>query len=229
MAIQLQDIRNRIYHDADLANSTHQSSTYVDMDINDALSEIYEAIVQVDENYFLSTDDTTMDGSETYDLPSDFFKLKAIFYVSGNDEYIVDPMNTSDMSRYRWGAQSFIQALWPTSNASFYFDLQGDTIRVAPAPGSGTLRVRYIPKLTRMTDDTDTVDSFFEDAVPARWIYGFVVPKIVAKLLARRQEMDMVPYWEGKSYQAMQTILESADDRDYSSNEQPRDVEGGSW
>lgn len=97
--------------------------------VNAGLSELHDILVDSWSDYFRSTDSVTLvAGTETYALPSDFYRSLDVYYVDGNRRYKLRPFEKTEISGYKLG------------------------------PGAGgTLTHEYVPQFAQLTTDGATV------------------------------------------------------------------------
>jgi len=71
--------------------------------VNIALSELHEMLANAkNSDYFRSENTfTIVSGTEGYNLPSDFFKANALYYVSSNRRYAVNRWNELEIDGYK--------------------------------------------------------------------------------------------------------------------------------
>jgi len=131
--VGLNSIRTNVRRRADMENSQFVSDAEVDDYVNHAWNELYDIIIQnYEEDYFLKNSDITLvSDTESYDLPSDFYKARGVDYKNGNDYMPIHRYNFSERSR---------------SASSLKYRIQGEKIFFSPTPtSSDTIRIWYIP------------------------------------------------------------------------------------
>lgn len=128
---QLQDIRTAALDYADMTGSGFPVDARVNGYINAALSKLHRAIADSNQDYFQSEQSISLvSGTETYALPSDYYKTLQMWHSDNSRRYKVAPYGWKQSSGYR-------------------------TSPVA----SGTVLHWYIPDFTKLVNDTDTVQS----------------------------------------------------------------------
>jgi hypothetical protein len=122
--------------------------------INSSIKELYDILVQeYDGEYYVSEYEFTTTDSKTYDLPSDFYKLKGVdMKINNSNFYTLKQFNFNERNRYTENA--------PNSPYSFVrYRLQGGKLAFTPKPGTGKdTKIWYIPLATELVDDSDTFD-----------------------------------------------------------------------
>lgn len=95
---------------------------------NLVLGRLHDLIVRSNQDYLkLEQDYTLVSGQEEYDLPTNFYKVGAVFYMSGGDRFPVPSFNPRTAAAYQ-----------------------------APNT-SGTIRLWYIPEFGKLTNDGQSV------------------------------------------------------------------------
>tara|TARA_R100001530_G_scaffold7148_3_gene7983 strand:+ start:1823 stop:2521 length:699 start_codon:yes stop_codon:yes gene_type:complete len=124
----LATLRARALDYADMTDSNFPNADRVDDYINSAASEMYDILVNAYEDYFLTTNTITLvSGTEDYALPSDFYKAKRVYYVSGGRRFAIDRFNLDDLSGAKTGPLSTGSAeLWYVPEMTF-MDTAGPT------------------------------------------------------------------------------------------------------
>jgi len=206
MAITLSDLRTRVLDRADMTGSAFAVEARVNEYINNALSELYDLLVETHEDYFYDVETITLvSGTEDYDLPSDFYKVLKVFYLSSGG--VRSPMRrfTLDMLD-RYGNE------WVPSTADGVYTMYrviGDKIRFSPEPaGAGSAELYYIPQFEEMDgDDTDVTFTLPQIG----WIDYAVVDAAMQLLI--REESDVSALMARKA-EMKDRIKRAAEQRD---------------
>lgn len=149
-----------------MANSQFVSDSELNSFINSSANELWDLLVSTVDDYGLtSTNLSIVAGTDTYSLPAAFYKLRGVDVVvdaSGN-AVTLKPFNFAERNNF---------AFTPTWNlvglAYLRYHIQGNSLRFIPIPNTvQTVRVWYIPVLTQMSADSDTLDGVngFEEYV----------------------------------------------------------------
>lgn len=156
-SVTLTTLRARARERADMVNSTFitDAATSLDALINEGVQELHELLIEhYGENYSVSSSSTsTVAGTSTYALPSDFFKLLGVdLALSSTDTYDLKRFNWKERNVFKgasqWGALTLPQ-----------YSLEGSNLRVYPAPaGVYTLTIWYVPMLALLANGSDTVN-----------------------------------------------------------------------
>lgn len=125
----LAQLRDRVLDKCDMTGSSFPVDARVNEYINDALSELHGQIVAADEDYFLSTQAiAVVAGTETYALPSDYYKTRKVWFETGGRRYPVRRFTVEEVGGMK------------TSPLS-----------------SGSINHWYIPEVTELSGDSDEV------------------------------------------------------------------------
>lgn len=156
--VTLSAIRDQVRQRADMVNSQFVTDDELDTYINGSYFELYDLLVQkYGDNYFVAAAyEITTDGSETYDLPDDFYKLLGVDLQtsdSADSRITLKPFNFAERNRYGTNVQSIL------GEVNFRYRLNGNSLWLTPTPDSGqTIILWYVPVMTRLEDDDDTMN-----------------------------------------------------------------------
>lgn len=160
---------------ADRENSQFISDAEWTTYVNMGYRRLYNELLQLHEDYYLKSQNIPLVvNQEDYTLASDFFKLKGVDLLPGGDTTFpisLFPFQWEERNRFRY-YQVLIQPLY----ASIYrYRLMGSspqTLKILPIPTAGgvnsdIIRVWYIPDLTLLVNDTDTVitETLFDEYI----------------------------------------------------------------
>lgn len=156
-ARSLASLRESVLVHGQYENSADITPAVANEYINDALVESYDRIVERGDDYYTVLGDafTTTSGTNTYSLPSDFYKLRKVeILISGS----------ADDPQARW------QRLFPISvddthrrvvvgSKRYKYRVARASLILYPTPSTviETLRVYYITQAPQLIVDTDTV------------------------------------------------------------------------
>lgn len=159
-SMMLSDLRTEVRRRSDQENSTFVTDPEVNSYINQSYFELYDLLVQkYGDDYFVASPYTfTTDGtSQFYNLPTDFLKLLGVDVQlgTGSDSFVtIKPFNFS--ARNRFAVPNF-QSFYGVTNLRYR--LKGSQLWLTPIAAAGqTVQIWYVPKLTTLVNDTDTVD-----------------------------------------------------------------------
>ena len=213
--VTLADLRTRCRERADQEESEFVSATELLSYINASYAELYDILVSKFEDYYtLSTTTTIASGSNTFSLPTDFYKLRGLDYkLSATDWQTVQKFNFSErnsvnrsISRSRSG------------DKAVEYRIVGSTMHIEPADNAaGTYRIWYTPAYTPLTEETDTVDGVngWEE---------YIIIDVAIKMMAK--EESSTTHLEREKAAMLNRIESMAQNRDSGAPESISDVEG---
>lgn len=127
--VTLAELRDRALDYADMAGTGFPDLDRVTDYINAGLSDLHDILVNSYEDYFRSaTNLALVSGTETYALPTDFYKVLEVFYLSQNRRYAIEKYERKEIDGFQTGPLR-----------------------------SATVELVYVPQLTKLAADTDQV------------------------------------------------------------------------
>lgn len=200
-------LRTAVRQRSDMVNDQFISDSELTSYINQSYFELYDLLVQkYGDNYYVANPYTiSTDGSnQFFSLPTDFYKLLGVDLAlsNTNDSFVtIRPFNFSDRNRY---AVPNFQSFYGVTNMRYR--LNGDKLWLTPTPAGGqTIRLWYVPKLTTLSADGDTVDGI------SGWTEYIIVDACI-KALAK-QESDVTVFALQKA-ELIKRIENAAENRD---------------
>jgi hypothetical protein len=179
--------------------------------INAELSELYDLLVGSYEDYFYDTIDVNLvNGTESYTLPADLYKVRKVFFKEGTDRYVMRRMALDEIGLYPSDSRP--------ARTHYKYRVMGQNLIVFPLPGTGTLELWYIPNYTPLVNDGDTLAL----SVPVQGWDDFIVSGAAARCLVK-EESDPSALLMAKE-QARVRIIKAAADRDAGEPEAVIDV-----
>jgi hypothetical protein len=153
-AITLEDLMTRCRERADMVDSEFIEDDELITYINASYTELYDILVSKFEDYYtLPPDDFTISSGNTYDLPSDFYKLRGIDKSLGGSSY----MNLRKFNFNERNQDSTYRTIRRVPTVSYR--IVGDKVYFEPAAqATGDYRLWYIPAVTLLVDESDTVN-----------------------------------------------------------------------
>lgn len=205
--MMLWEIRDLAREITDTQDDVYISQSRLDVWINMAYRHIYQKVVDLSEDYFLtSTTFSTSTSIDTYSLPSDMMQLRRVEkYQSGNDSVLNLELWPQDLNDLR-------DNTFPER-----YILQGNNMRIIPTPSQGdVIKLDYIPTITTLSASSDepaTPSDHHEiiayyaalqikvkeesDANGIRVIYGDLLDQLMQTLEARQtQRSRQIRYTE---------------------------------
>lgn len=126
--------------------------------INNSACELYDLLVGAYGNdYFLKSNSfSTVGQTESYNLPTDFYKMTGLDYLISSDNVLtLRPYQFNERNKYRIGTywNAIIGAAGPR------YKINQSTISLLPVPdGVYNLKLWYVPACPTLALDTDTFD-----------------------------------------------------------------------
>jgi len=116
----------------DMTGSSFPDTTAGLRYLNAALAELHELLVSSPQSEYFHSESTitVVSGTEAYNLPSDFYRMKALYYVSSNRRFKVKRYNPISVDGYR----------------------------NSPLTG-GSLELWYVPYFTELTSLTESIST----------------------------------------------------------------------
>lgn len=155
----LLELRDQIRQRADIVRSQHQTDAEINGYINASIRELRDLLIQkFGEDYFASTSNiTTVANTDTYTLPSDFFKLLGVDLQVATNEFItLKPFMFSERNQYN---TNILRGAYGSQYTRYR--IQGNSIILRPIPTSTvTIKLWYVPMFTTLGSDSDTWDGF---------------------------------------------------------------------
>lgn len=131
----LQNLTDQALDYADMTGSAFPNATRLTEYINKGLSALHDLLINADQDYFLTISTIPLIvGTETYSLPTDFYRGLKVFKVYSGRRYLVPMFNLSD--------------------------IDGSL----PGPiDAGNIELWYSPQLTRLVAPGDIVEAALPD------------------------------------------------------------------
>ena len=169
------DLLDRAYYRADMSEGFIERDQ-ARRDLGDAIAELHQLLINSFEDYDIHQNEITLVAStESYDLPSDFLRLRKAFKKTGSDRIEVRKFSLDEL-----GDDSIT---FTSTGNLFRYRLLGDKIWISPTPGaSGTLELWYSKHPVRPTDDQEIVNF----SAPSGW-EDFLVYDVASKMLMREE------------------------------------------
>jgi hypothetical protein len=158
--VTLLQLRTSVRQRSDMVNSQFVTDAEVNSYINASCAGLYDLLVQkYGDNYYVQTPYTfATDGINfQFALPADFYKLLGVDLALANtsDSFVtISKFEFRDRNRY---AVPNFQSFYGVTNLRYR--LNGNNLWFTPTPSGGqTIRVWYVPKITYLALDIDTLD-----------------------------------------------------------------------
>lgn len=207
VAVTLGSLRAQIQQRTDLVNSNFILTPEWNSYINASANELYNKLTVAYGNGWVIAPPFTFqtDGiTDKYPLPQDHFKLLGLDVQVSNSTsgwLRVPKFNWNERNRFMTPYQIFYGI-----RTNLHYHLYGTQLWIIPIPAAGQfLRVLYVPKYTKLINDTDVLDGV------SGW-EEYVICDVAIKALTKR-EQDPTIFMAQKSAMAVQ-IDEIAAERD---------------
>ena len=159
MAITLEEIRLQARQRADMENSNFVQNSELTNFINNSIAELHDILSEAyGSEYFVTSSEFSLStGTESYDLPSDFYILKGLDIKIDNQDFIsLRPFNFNERNRY---SELGVWDLAGITNVRYR--IVGNSVRFTPKPDrNATARIWYVPVATKLVNDTDELEDF---------------------------------------------------------------------
>ena len=150
--VTLAVLKTRARQRADMEDSEFISDSELLSYINSSYAELYDLLVASYEDYHVGNPvEFTISSGNTYTLPSDFYKLRAI-------DYKVDGSNYAAMRRFVFADRNSNERS-RTVDTEMKYRIVGNKIYIEPSSNAnGDYRIWYTPSITLLSTDSDTID-----------------------------------------------------------------------
>jgi hypothetical protein len=177
--------------------------------INNSIAELYDVIIEVRPDHYISSANLTIiSGTDSYSLPSTFYKMHGVDVLNDDGRYYaIQPFIWEDRNLY--GDSS-------SDKRSARYRIMGGNVVLAPKPTwAGTVRLNFIPYSPLLTTGASTWDGFngWEE---------YVIIDVCIKA-ALKEDSDARQFQSRKD-ELMRRIRSIAKTRDYSHGDKIRDT-----
>jgi hypothetical protein len=148
--------------------------------INDALFEGHDVMTAKWLDYYTtSTAVPLVAGTDTYSLPTTFYKLRAVWMANGAEAINLDPIDLDAAHLYVGRSVGSI--------GDYRYRMMGRNLIIAPVPASAeTLTIYFIPLQPTLVDDSDSIT--FDVPIELKFILS-----IAWRDILDRQNLDPSP------------------------------------
>ena len=198
-SVTLTTLRSRVRERADMVGSSFvaDAATGLDAWINEAHQKLHGMLVDaLGEEYVESINNITTDGSDSYDLPADFYKLYAVGIIVGDRVRKMYPFSRGEQYRFLGGPDAQIPRYKVTNRE----------LRLAPNTASGqVLYVSYAPNATTLSVSGDTVD------YPNGWERFIVIDAAIQALMKEESSVTTLIAERDRIIQEIEATKEQRD------------------
>lgn len=220
MALTLATIRSRARQRANMETSneaTHfVTGAELTIYVNDAYKRLYHKVAEKLGERLINATPTefTITSGNTQALASDFFKLWGVDYQISSGRWA--PLDSwmpmeRNQSRYRQVSNFYERIRYRLLGSVLYFTPDDDAL--------GTYRYWYIPTLTELSSDGDTINSEFERTGWAEYVVIEAARKMMAKEESDTREL------RAEAAAIMDAIEQEALNRDIAMPQRIQDVQ----
>lgn len=175
-AVQLSTLRTRARQKANMENSAFVSDAELNQYINESWAELYEKLALTWSDRFTTSEEVTVVAPANTIAPTQpaggpygFLKFRGLDKQDGNEWITIEPMDLKQRNRT------------PSTTLDIAYVISGSALKVYPAEnGAGVYRLWYIPYVTELSDDTDTV------SLPHQW-QQYIVTDAAIKCLVKEE------------------------------------------
>lgn len=210
----LADLRLAARRKADEENSKFIDDEELDLYINESGSELHDIIVTSYQDYFRETATIPLANNvEEYDLPNDFYKELAIFFVQGDIRYRLERFMLNELTDYEE------DRVVPIASGQYLrYRLVGNQLVFIPRPNGGSnIELWYVPVFTKLKFPTDKLTY----AIIPGW-EEFISNGAAIRIRAKN-EKDAAPLMMRQA-ELKQRIMSSARTRDIHAPQRVSDV-----
>jgi len=205
----LGELKTRARRKVDAVGNNFFTDEEVSDYINNGLAELYDILVMKYEDYFVSSVSFSLVSDQsTYEFSAisleNFYKLLGVDAIQGSDAVRVKRSQFSDRNIFKNDEGRYNHRGY----ANYEYAIRGNSIEFLPDPtATDTIKVYYIPQFTKLTNDSDPVDS----RIMINWEEYAV---IVAAIKMRHKEETSTTALERDLERVRALIEEAAGNRD---------------
>jgi len=160
MASTLLQLKDRSRQLSDMEDSNFISDEELTNYINQSALELYDLLVATFEDYYIndSNETTLTSGQDSISVPADFYKLRGVDFKISADRWVdLKPFSFQDRN------EPLQPLLSSRLDTGVKYRLQGNSVVISPTnKAEGTYKLWYVPKMTQMTINTDTLPAYLE-------------------------------------------------------------------
>lgn len=154
--ITLAELQLQSRQRADMVNSQFVSDSELTSYINNSAAELYDLLCEAygSDYYVESEEGTTVADQADYDLPTDFYELKAVDLRVDNGTFVnVQRFNFNERNRTDSAGNSIL------GYTACRYRLVGNQLKFSPVPPAGsTYRIWFVPTSPALSAPTDTLE-----------------------------------------------------------------------
>jgi hypothetical protein len=213
MSITLLQLRDQARELADMEENEFVSDSELNNYINFAIAELHDILISSQQDYFLSSaTGSTVAGTDEYNLPTGFYKLKGVDVKINNDSWMaIKPFNFNERNRYEDVGSWTMMGI-----SNIRYRVLGSKLKFTPIPESVMqYRIYYVPVATKLSANGDTLDDLNQYS-------DFVIISAAIKMMIK-EESD-VSSLNFEKVRILERIKSDAKDRDFGESECITDI-----
>lgn len=205
--VTLDQLRTQVRQRVDMVSNNIVTDDELAGYINASLAELHQELVDVDSEHVIKTTTWTLNGSERYALPSDFYKDKLTEFDNGTWKANLRRVSLAQKNSVQGFLYSgAVGGLFGNVTPNLaYFVADGYVYVLPKGYTGGTLGMWYYPTATVLSGGSDSVDVLnrFDE---------FIISDVCAKVC---DKLDLpVAAWERRREAARLRVQTSGQDRD---------------
>ncbi|MHA2064274.1 MAG: phage adaptor protein [Candidatus Thorarchaeota archaeon] len=188
--------------------------------VNHELASLWDHLITSYEEYAIKKHYIEIQANqEEYNLPADFYKIRAVYPVLPNGRsWKLRRFTMDDI-----GSETSVAVIVSTEVRSLRYRVMGNRLYFWPQPSApATMEVWYIPQYQPLENNDDLIDFRY----PNGW-EDFVIEGVAARAL-EKEESDST-HCRTRQREILQRILASVQDRDVGEPVEMIDQEGYDW
>lgn len=212
MTITLLQLRTQARQRADMEKSLLVSDTELTAYVNSSIAELHDLLISAYESdYSISSNSfNTTAGTDTYALPSDFYKLRGVDITVNSTVQNLQPFNFNERNVNQ------NQGWFIPGSAIPRYRTVGNNLVFSPKPdGAVPVKLWYIPVATKLVSDTDELSDLNQFA-------EYVIIDAAIKMLIK-EESDVTVLMASKAAM-VQRINSMAANRDAGQGDSISDI-----
>ena len=221
MSITVETLRTRARQRADMNNRNFvESDEWIQL-LDVGYKELYDILVaRFEDWYTIPVNITIPQGSASYPLPADFYKLRGIDRSSSGNSAADDFFPLSPFTFESRNNKGYLIRRRGYGNTVQYRIMQNNLIFSPADQAGGLYRLWYVPRATTLTTSTDTVDGV------NGWEEYIVLVAAIKALTKEESDVSVLMAEKQALYQRIEWM---AQNRDAGMTERVSDVQGGNY
>lgn len=148
--VTLEELKRRTRRAADMENSGFISDEELTEFINGSAQELYDILVQADQDFETLLTTFSISSGNTYALPANFYKMRGIDVDRDGKWIPVRKFNLLERGQWTDVGHSY-------RRSNIRYQIVKDTLHFLPEENAvGNYRIWYVPEMTKLALDADT-------------------------------------------------------------------------